>query len=100
MVSAIFNVEDEDAEPRRLRLWEALDVSDSAEGSGEGGVRDLDIFDGAFERAPGGLRDFAHAGASVSEGTSKTANSEPGSIDGAGTACFMRELDADFARIS
>ena len=54
-----FNASDDDVEPRRLRLWEALDVSDSAECSGEGGARDVDGFDGAFERALRGLRDLA-----------------------------------------
>ena len=54
-----FNASDDDVEPRRLRLWEALDVSDSAECSGEGGNLDVDDFDRAFERAPRGLSDLA-----------------------------------------
>ena len=58
-VPAGFNASDDDVDSRRLRLWEALDVSDSAEGSGDGGDRDVDSFGNAFGRVPGGLRSLA-----------------------------------------
>ena len=94
-----FNASDDDVDPRLLRLWEALEVSDSAECSGEGGNRDVDGFDGAFERAPRGLRDLAGntAGESSWGGTSKTANLASGSLERIGTASFAKESGVGFA---
>lgn len=99
MVFVIFTVAEEDADPRRLRLWEALDVSDSAEGSGERGVCDLDLFDADFERAARGLRGFTDVcvGTSASEGTSKTSSSVFATIGDTDAICLPEGFGTDFA---
>ena len=67
-----------------MRLWDAVETSDSTEGAGDGGACGTGAADGGFFLVMGAGRDLmgVFAGASSSEGTSKMSRSD--GFDGGG----------------
>lgn len=80
MVGFVVVVAEDDTEARRLRLWEALETSDSTEGAGEGGADEAVTVE-AFDLDEGGGRGLigVFVDTSSSEGgTSKMSRSAEG----------------------